>query len=316
MKKWLNRLSVAALVLATAGIGRADEPVTLRYKMNPEKPSIYKSVHTTEQTQKVSGQEIKTTMTKTDIAEHRLDRIDEKGNLVLTTENKRLKIKVKIDPVGEFEYDSQASEQETGTVLSAALNPVFDLLSGSELKVTLSPRGDVISVEGLKELLADVGKDNPIAAGFTGGGSDEAGKMSVADLFAVFSENPVKPGDTWETTYEMVLPNLGKAVGKKVFTYDGPDSVGETPTVKLSVVNEMEFDLDIDIEASKATGKLSISDSSGTIQFDPAAGRIVAMKTSVTMGGELSVDVNGQVLTIDNETVQTNEIQLLEKLPE
>jgi hypothetical protein len=114
----------------------------------------------------------------------------------------------------------------------------------------------------------------------------------------------------------MKLPKLGTAEGSQSYTFVGRDKVGDTETVKLSVSKEMTFDVNLDGGGAKVTGTLSISDSSGTVQFDPRAGRIVTMESEITMSGDLTVDANGTTQTVGSEMTQKTQVKLLDKLPE
>ncbi len=76
------------------------------------------------------------------------------------------------------------------------------------------------------------------------------------------------------------------------------------------------MELNINQANSKVTGTLTASNSSGTVQFDPVAGRVVSMKRTVSLGGMLSVDANGMTIPIDNQQELTNTFELLEKLSE
>jgi hypothetical protein len=140
--------------------------------------------------------------------------------------------------------------------------------------------------------------------------------MSYQEAFDQFSEKPVKPGDKWEVPYELDLPKLGKAKGKWIYTYEGPDKVGERPTARIAVALEMEFDLDVEIGGMKVTGKLSAADAAGTIQFDPARGQTVSKKSKYTINGDMAIVVNGMTIDVRMNQKQSATLELLDKLPE
>jgi hypothetical protein len=182
--------------------------------------------------------------------------------------------------------------------------------------VTHSPRGEIVAVKGLQELLAQALKDNPLAAQFAAGNTDEGLKLAMAELFVVFSENAVKPGETWDVEYEVPLPKIGTVKGKKTYKYVGPDKVGERATVKLEVTQSLSVDIDITMGEAKVTGNVSTSQSSGTVQFDPEAGQIVAKKTSHSFSGNLTVVAGGKTIPVQSEQTQEVTVELLDKLPE
>ena len=315
MIRCCNVLSAALVLLLGAGAVSAQEAVLLRYKMDENDKLAYRTTTTMKQTQNFAGQTLQTEFTQSDVSLRTLEKVDEKGNFTLKTENKRLLVKGDLGPAGTYTFDSTSNERARGNVVADAVNPLFDRLSGAILSVTISPRGEVVDAKGYEELIGDIVKDNPVAAQFAGGGSDKAFKMGIAENFAQFAEQPVKPGDKWEVPYEVELPKLGKAQGKRIYTYVGPDKVGERPTAKIDVVHELAFDLDVDSAGTKVTGKLSIDKSSGTVHFDPEKGQLVSLKHDYVLSGDISVETNGNTIPVKTEQNQSSTVELLDKLP-
>ena len=206
---------------------------------------------------------------------------------------------------------------DRSSLAGAALTPVYEALSGAVIQVTHTPLGDVTEVKGLKELIGDnLLKDNPFAAQVAAGATDEGAKLTYADRFVDLPEQAVGPGDTWEKPFELKLPGLGTAKGKSVYKLEGPDKVGDRATVKISVRDEMSFDLDVEQMGAKVTGSLSITSSSGTIQFDAEAGALISKKSTQSLSGNLNVAAGGQNIPIQQEQTHTTTIELLDKEPE
>ena len=315
MTKKIQWLACSLSVLFVGGIVRADDDVTFRYKPTADVKPIYQTTKTMEQTQTIAGQKIITTMKQSRINQWTLEKTDNKGNFHFLTETQQLKVKLKIDPVGEYEFDSTADEQERGSVLSEALGPIYDRLANASLTVTLSPLGEVKTVGGHQKLLGDLLKDNPLGAQLAGGGSEDAAKLSFSEGFIVFSNKPVKPGDSWETEFNIELQGIGMAKGKRIYQYIGPDKVGEVVTAKFTMTLELSIDIDIKANGAEITGSLAANNSSGTVQFDPELGRVVSMKASYTFGGDITVLANGVSQAISTSQTQTVERILLDKLP-
>lgn len=314
-KRSLVHAAAVVAVIVTGVVRAEDEPVLLRHRIEKDQPLIYRTSTSTEQVQTVMDRKLTTTIDQTDVSLRTLEKIDDDGNVRVRSENKRLKVTVK-SVGGDFKFDSSAAEREKGNELSAALNPLYERMSGSVLTLVVTPRGEVKDVEGLDMLLADLLKDNPLAAQFAGGGDKKAGKLSQQEAIDQFPEGPVKTGDQWEIPYEMELPKLGKATGKRVYTVEGADKVGERETIRLGVTLEMTFDVDLETNGAKITGRLSVSESAGTVQFDPKMGQTVSKKAKYTIGGALSVNVAGQVIPVQSDQTQKVSVELLDKLPE
>jgi hypothetical protein len=164
--------------------------------------------------------------------------------------------------------------------------------------------------------MADVLKDNPLAAQFAGGGSDDAYKMGLSEQFVTFGDKPVKVGDTWERKFEFDLPQLGKAVGKTTYTYEGNETVKGRKLMKMTLSKELSFDADIKIGEATVSGNFSSEKSSGTAYFDVEKGQLVSLSSKFVLKGQLQVNVNGQNIQIDMDQTQSYKTELLEKLPE
>jgi hypothetical protein len=267
------------------------------------------------QTQTIMDLKIENSMSTDDVSRHTVEEVGTDGKITLASKNERLKVSANFGAAGKFDFDSKSTERDTGSILGSGLTPLYERLSGAQLQLVVSALGEVAEVQGYKNLVADVIKDNPIAEQF-GAGSDEAAKIAYQELFVIFSDKPVKPGDKWEVPYNVDFPKLGKAKGKMLYTYEGPDKVGDRKTARFSVTNDLSFDLDLDMAGTKVTGTISTNNSSGTVQFDIEAGRVVSSKKEYTMSGQLSVNANGMIIPVQNQQTQTVTLELLDKLPE
>lgn len=314
VKSLLVCAAVASLL--SAGFAHADdEAILLRHKYEKDHPLNYRTTAETEQVQSFMGQKVTVTMKQTDVTQRSLEAINDDGNLRVKSENKQLTVTMK-SALGEYKFDSKAAEREKGSVLAGALNPIYERLSGATLTMVITPRGEVKEVEGIDMLLADVLKDNPLGAQFAGGGSKGAARLSQQESSDQLPEQPVKKGDKWEIPYEMELPKLGKVTGKRVYTFEDVDKVGERATVRLGVTLEMSFDVALDMTGVKVTGKMAVTDSSGTVQFDPKRGQTISKKAKYTIGGDLSVEAGGNVIPVRSDQTQSVTVELLDKLPE
>jgi hypothetical protein len=164
-------------------------------------------------------------------------------------------------------------------------------------------------------LVADLVKDNPLAAQF-GAGDNKTAAATEQDSFAIFSEKAVKPGDSWEVPFDLEMVKVGKMRGKTTYTYEAPDQVENRKTVRIGVTSEVSFELLIDNPDAKVTGTLSSNNYTATIQFDPTAGRVLSIKRSFTMSGQLTVEAGGMTIPVDNQQEHTATTELLDKLPE
>jgi hypothetical protein len=307
---------IALSLLLVARVAAADDAATLKYKLAKGDRVIYRTKSMMKQNQTIAGMAFENEMDTETIHSYTVDSIDEKGNYVLSVKGERLKMKAKFGALGDYSFDSQSSERDKSSTLGAAITPLFERLSGSVYHVVLSPEGDVVDVRGYADLIRDIVEGNSLAAQFIGGGTDESVRDQLKEVFPKLSKNPVKPGDGWDVPYEVALAKLGKVKGKNSYRYAGADKVGDRNTAKIDVVAEASITLDLDMDGAKVTGTLSTTAASGTIQFDPVAGRVLSGQSDVTHGGTLNVAAGGMDIPVQNEQNMKTKVEYLEKLPD
>lgn len=312
MKYRVASLCVAPLFFLAAAVG-AQEGMTFRYEPTKE-PLIYRKVHVRKQTQSIMNKDIKTDMTQTEVSSWTASKVKE--HLEFKNEGKSLQVKVKITGQGDYAYDSTKNDNEKGSTLGAALTPLYERLGTGQFTFTVTPRGKLLKVAGYKELLGDLFKDNPIAAQFGAGGSDEAGKLMFGDYFIDLPEKGVQQGARWDAKDEIKLDKFGIIKGKRNFVYEGEGKVGKHKTAKIAFIDELAIDLDIDSGGAKVTGTLTLTESKGTIHFDAKNGRLVSLTHDYRITGNLNVAAGGQNIAIGSDQTEQVRIELLDKLPE
>lgn len=304
------------LVLLSASAARADDAVTFRYKMAPADRLIYETTSTVNQTQKFNDQEFKNVIKSREVSVRTLQQVDDDGNLRVQSENKLLKVEMTIGPLGKYVYDSASTERDKSSQLGAAVTPIYESLTGAYTTIIQSPRGEVLKVEGLAELLKGALKDNPLAQQFASGASEEGAKAQFSDFFIQFPEKALKPGDTWEVPGEFKLPNVGSLTAKATYTYVGPDQVGDLKTAKFTQVTDITIDVKVGTGGAKVTGTVTSTDSTGTIQFDPEKGQLVSKTGRMKLTGNLTVNAGDNVITIEQNQTHETSVKLLDKLPQ
>lgn len=294
---------------------RADEPLILQYKAAKGDKSIYRTMTESKQSQSFGDVKFDATTSQEEITSRVVDDVDA-DKLRLKIKNERLKSKMALGPAGTFEFDSRSTENEKGSAIAAMLLPFMERVSGAEYEIAITPRGEVAEVKGYAELFTDLLKENPILGQFAGGGTNESAKITMQEGFVIFGEKPVVPGDTWEVPFETEIPSIGKIKGKLVYRYDGLEKVGDKSAAKVSVTTELSVDIKVDFNGVTGMGTMTATDSSGTILFDIAAGQLLSFKKSITLVGQISINVNNMNIAIQTEQTQTISKQLLDKLPE
>jgi hypothetical protein len=302
------------LAILAAGLG-ADEPITLRYKAKPGDQLVYRNRNSTDQVQKIGEVKLENKLSQEDQSRRTYAEPTQEGTLQYTVKTERLKVQHKLGPLGDYKFDSEVAERETGSMLGDALTPLYERLCGGELQITLTPRGDVKQVKGYTEMVGELLKNNPIASQFAAGGSDNAAVAGVQQHTLRFREDPVSPGDMWEHPIEVELPGLGTGKGKAIYTFTGMKEVDGRKIAEISLNQSLSFDISLETMGAKVTGTISTGNFAGKAEFDPEAGRLLSMKIEQTLSGRLSVDVAGKTINIDQEQTQTDTVELVPAEP-
>lgn len=314
----MARLSVIACVLGSLVLGAAasaQEGAVLKYQFSKDEPLIYRTTTEMNQTMQIAGQSIENKVTQSEVNSLTLIEETKEGHLKVKHQNHELTLKADMGPAGSYNFDSKSTEREKGTLLSNQLNPVYESLSGVEYSITLTPQGKIEKTEGYKEVLENILKDNPLAAQITGGGSEQALKDSLAEVFFLFENKPVKAGDTWEVPFKLELPKIGKAEGKRIYTFEGPVVADDPKIVRLTVSMELSFDFDLELDEAKVTGNIGTDASKGDVKFDLEKGQVVSSQLEYTLSGNINTIVGDKTLKASLKQVQKRSTQRLSSLP-
>ncbi|MBI3861645.1 MAG: hypothetical protein HY290_07095 [Planctomycetia bacterium] len=305
-------MTAAALVAPAA----AAEPVVLKHKFAKGDQLVYRKAETEKQHQKIFDMKLDTTTTREVVNSLVVDEVDSAGSALLKSKAVRRLMKSE-GPTGKFEFDSKSTERDTSSETGAAVTPVLERLTGSEYQLKVTASGAVVEVRGFAEMIADLVKASPfgvLQAGFMS--DNEGAAYSEQEQFVVLSDKAVAPGDTWEVPFDVELKGLGKIKGTLKYTYEADDKVGDRKTVRIGEVMDYSLEMKLDAPGARVSGTVSSTNSTGTVQFDPVAGRVVSSKRTSTASGQLTVEAGGMTFMLDDEEEHTATVELLDKLPE
>lgn len=317
----MSRISTALLALFAASLLtaplHAEDGLKFRFKAKTGDKGYYQVSSKMEMSQKIAGMDLDTTMDSKQTIEYEVNEPKEKGTIQLRSRTLRLQMTSNFPQIGEYKYDSKSTDNNDGSVIGAAVAPLYDAISGAITDITMTPQGDVKKATGLAEAVKGALGNNPIAQQFAAGAdSDESVAHGMKEHFIQFPEKALAAGDEWEVPFDFTLPKLGKATGTTKYKYDGIDEESKRKGLhKFTFTSTMDFDIDLKNDQVKATGRLSISDSSGTALFDADSGRLISKKSKTTVGGNLNIDAGGMAIAIQQEQTQNIEIKALDAPP-
>src|SRR5258708_30149172 len=256
---------------------QADEALLLKYKPAKGDTVHYKEGFGMKQSQSIMGMKLENSVKQESIASQVVEAVGADGKATVKMKTKSRKMSSEFAGAGKYEFDSKSTERDTNSVVGAAVTPLLERLTGSEYELAVTSRGEAAQVKGYAELIRHLVKDNPLAQQF-GAIDNKSAAHQEQRSFIVLSEKPVKPGDQWEVPVDAEMTKLGKIKGTITYTYEAPDKVGDRKTVRIGVVSNISIELNLDQGTTKVSGTLSTTSSSGTVQFDPEAGRVVSSK--------------------------------------
>lgn len=308
-------LTALALAIALPAAVSAEDAVRMQHKMKQGDQRIYRVTTTVLKKETVNKMTYTTKYESQTIDVRRFKKTDDKGNIVLETENKRQNVKLNVDGPNvklDYKFDSQSRDNEKGSMIGALLTPVLESTSGAIFEMTVQPDGTVLPMKGYEELLKGVIKEgNPMAHQYT----NEAFRFQFAESLIPLSKKPVQPGDKWERDYKL---NLGKGLvmkGYSRYEYAGTSNVGKRKTVKITGTSDGSVDLDIKQAGATVTGALTIGDGTITAQFDPKAGTLISKISKTKVTGTMTVTAGDNTVEINLEQEITYKVELLDKVP-
>lgn len=311
----MKRLILGGLLTCFLGamqVAQAADPVQLRYKFTPGEKVTYRTVTKTKQEVSVAGQEIANTIEITATATQDVERKTEDEQFRVKSTTKRIQVSSDFGQAGgKYKFDSEDLEHEGGSVLSEALNPVFESLAGLEVTYTVSDIGEVRDISGYEEAMKAMLQGNPAGIGIGGGASNDAFKSNISDGMPQLPKEAVKTGDSWEVPYELTMKGLGVFSGKRTYTLEKVEDKDGHQVATISMDLEMEGSIDLKNGPVKITGTFEVADSDAKYNLDLETGRITSSEMKFSIDGDLKTEINNQTIPSDihqEQSVSTQKI--------
>ena len=290
------------LALTLAGIGAAARPVTaqsveLRWKLEAGTELVYRlSLLSESELPRGMGT---STMRQDSTQRWSVLAVDGDGNATVRVTTERVRMSME-GPMGTTSVDS-AEGTGSGSPLDA-----IAALAGTSYSVVLDPLGTVVGLSGVEEmreaLRARVTDPSaqPLIDQML---SEEALRGQWAQSGYALPAEAVSVGSTWESAFEMPLPNIGSLSTVASNTVESMDGalvrIGNSGTVSL------------EDGAAASPIPISFGDATmtGTSRFDAGRGALLGTESSLALQMTLSMGGRETVL----ETVTTIALELIEE---
>jgi len=268
-------LASALILFAVVGVARSDNP--LAWKLN-KGDTFYVEEATTMRLTMVIGAE--------------------KENV-----NQRMSIVSKMTVMQRFADGSLVVEQEIVGAKQAegGQPPVsIDAMNGVKFQMTFDRAMKLTRFDGYEDLVKKITGDNAEAAAeFRKNMPAQEAAARASEPFNLFVRDANDPIGPWTRKRDLTVGPLGKA--DMTLTFRDAESIHETGRE----LSRATFTGEVDHRFAVAQGggfqvtggKLMFPNTSGTVLFDRAAGRLDRLELSVQMKGDLTFSIGGVEMT-------------------
>ena len=281
----LAGFTVLALSLAASAQETTDK-VTLAWKL--KKGDSHRYEVSQENKTEFGGMEINNEVIFGYVME--VSEVSDKGVATLKLTYDRIKFVMTgmMDTEYDSDKDKAAPEEGLGKVMAG--------LVGKSFTMKLSARGEVVSVKGYEDIIAeitkDMGEDDPMLQQMKQQMTDTNVKKLLQQAFPRLPEKGVSKGDTWEDSSDMGIPGFVAVTMKNKTTFK--EQKGGEVTLDIEGKYEQKDD------AGGNGGQVQVTDGKlkSAVTWDTEKGIMTGSKGTTTM----SAQAGGQEFTTESKT--------------
>jgi len=298
---------------APAPAPAAGDKVELRWKFEKDKPFYQEMTTKTQQEMKVMGMEVKQTQEQTFYFSWAYKEEDKDKNTVVI--QKIEGVKLRIDIAGNpITFDSA-----NPTAANNALAEFFKALVGTEFKLTLDKDMKVVKVEGREDFVKKLTQANQQMEGLLKKIlNDEAIKQMADPTFGMVPGKPVAKGESWTRDSTINLGPIGSYKGSYKYTLEGFDEKNKD-LAKIKIETTLTYAAPTEpgdgLPFKIKDAKLSSKDAKGTATFDVKKGRLENSNQSLSLEGELNIEIGGMPTKVELKQKQETTVTTTDTSP-
>lgn len=311
--RWALGFAFLALVVPSLS---AQEKSTIKWKLEKDKTFYQKMVTKTVQTMKVMNTDINQEQNQTFFFSW----------TPVKQEGDHWDLKQKIEGVilnidiggTKVQYDS--TKESTA---ASPLSDFFKALVGTEFVVTLDTKKmKVTKIGGRDEFVKKLVNANPQMQALLDKILNEKAMIEMAEpTFGAIPNMEVIKGDkdkgSWKRTTSLDMGPIGKYDNSYTYTFEGQD---EKKLDKINVKADLVYSKPADSNAGGLPFKIESANiktgaSQGLILFDPVKGRIDRSSMSISLTGDLTIDIGGQKTKVDLTQKQDTAVETSDANP-
>lgn len=241
----------------------------LRYKFQAGGKNEYVMEQKQNMKMAINGQEFEIKVNMTFETSQTVESVDTTtGAAKIKQKFDRVKMLMEGGPIGTMEYDSKSDKEPEGPL--AAMAGIFKAMTASEIKMTMSNRGEISDFKFPEKLMEELKNMSGGGAGAFGGNmfSEDSLKNMMNQSLMVLPKEPVVAGSTsWDRNMDMKMGPMGTMKNTTKYTYVGKSGNFEKIDMKMDM--KLEADPNAQMQITMKT-----KEATGTTLFDNVKGRI------------------------------------------
>lgn len=256
------------LVVVCGATTRADEPKTLRWRLEPQSKYRVTLVQKVETETTFGGKPLKLGYQATMVKNWLVTAVDEQGTATIELSFERIAVRSELPPADAVEYDSASARTPTGEAkqLATAIQPFL----GAKFTAKLASHGEWVDYQPSPELaesLAKLDDQSPLKKLFARDGVREMFRQG----FLLCSTEPVAAGGEWSHSTETTT-GIGRVKQSTTYRYEGPDTPAAGALDKVSATTRIEWN---SAPSGSASRELKRQRQTATYRFDSTQGHLV-----------------------------------------
>lgn len=219
----LSAFALSTILWSCNGSKSSGDAVDLKFNLDKGKTYVYSMKTHFDMNIEMMGKKMNTGGDMDFGFNMKVDDIDAQGNRMLTDTYDAIRFKVSAMGM-DMGYDSKnAGDTTKENMMSGMFRKIFGSMLGKAFKMTMSPKGEISKIEGLKEMVQSMSEHLDIPENMKDkmqqqmqqSFSDDQIKQSFQQGFGFYPDKPVKVGDTWNKDMDRNMNNMAMKVNSK-----------------------------------------------------------------------------------------------------
>src|SRR5207237_8869093 len=136
----------------------------------------------------------------------------------------------------------------------------------------------------------------------------EAMKELAEPSFSAIPTSPVEKGKPWKWTSKLDMGPIGTYESNYTCTYTGEENKKHVIKMETEVIYKAANDMKTGLPFKIKSANIPTSKATGEILFDPEAGWVEKWHSTLTVKGDLTIEISNQTTKVDLDQTQETTI--------